>query len=238
MRRNYSLPIAVPLTVTAMVASSTLVLAQAKAPPTAPTGATTGWAASATPQGKVEVKLDPKQTETIKQISAYFTGLKQMRGLFVQTDPDKKRTRGRFYLLKPGKFRFDYAAPSRKIMASDGHLLRIKEPDQSNEDAVELDKTPFRLILKKDVDLLRDARILDVQESEDLIVLAIQDRDPDAPGRVQLYFTKKPSLDLKEWVVRDPQGLETKVEIGDLNKTDPVDPKLFVWESANPFENR
>jgi outer membrane lipoprotein-sorting protein len=236
MRRKSSLPVAVAVTVATMVASTTLALAQAKAP--APSGAASGWAASTSPQGRVEVKLDPKQTELVRQVSGYFNALKHMRGVFVQTDPDKKRTRGRFFLMKPGKFRFDYSAPSRKIMASDGQLLRIKEPDQSNEDAVELDKTPFRLLLKKDVDLLRDARILDIQESEDLVVLALQDRDPDAPGRVQLYFVKKGGLELKEWVVRDPQGLETKVEISDLNKVDPVDPKLFVWESANPFENR
>jgi outer membrane lipoprotein-sorting protein len=197
---------------------------------------TGSWAASQTAQGTVEVKLDVQQTEVVKQVSNYFNTLKQMKGVFAQTDPDRKRTRGRFYVQKPGKFRFDYSAPSRKIMASDGRLLRIKEPDQSNEDAVELDNTPFRLLLKNNVDLLRDARILDVQESEDLVVIALQDKSPDAPGRVQLIFTKKPTFDLKEWVVRDPQGLETKVEVGDLNKTDPIDPKLFVWEAGNVFE--
>lgn len=200
-------------------------------------GATSGWAAAQTGNsGAVEIKLDPKQTAALKRISEYFDTLKNMKGTFAQTDPDKKRSRGRFYVQKPGKFRFDYGSPSRKIMASDGRLLRVKEPDQSNEDAVELDNTPFRMLLKKDVDLARDARILDVQESEDLIVVALQDRSPDAPGRVQLIFTKKPSLDLKEWVVRDPQGLETKVEVAELNKTDAIDPKLFVWES-NTFKS-
>lgn len=197
-----------------------------------------GWAATATPQGSAELKLDARQLEAVKLVSGYFSTLKQMRGTFVQTDPDKKRSRGRFYVQKPGKFRFDYAAPSRKLMASDGRLLRIKEPDQSNEDAVELDNTPFRLLLKADVDLARDARILDLQESEDLLILALQDKSPDAPGRVQLIFSKKPALDLKEWVVRDPQGLETKVEVSELNKTEALDPKLFVWDAGNVFDNR
>lgn len=197
-----------------------------------------GWSATATAQGTAEIKLDPKQIEAVKLVSGYFNTLKQMKGTFAQTDPDKKRTRGRFYVQKPGKFRFDYSAPSRKIMASDGRLLRIKEPDQSNEDAIELDNTPFRLLLKANVDLLRDARILDVQESEDIIVVALQDKSPDAPGRVQLIFTKKPGFDLKEWVVRDPQGLETKVEVADLNKSDAINSKLFVWDAGNVFENR
>ena len=100
-----------------------------------------------------------------------------------------------------------------------------------NPDTYQLDNTPFRLLLKKDVDLIRDARILDVQESEDLVVLALQDKSPDAPGKVQLYFVKKPAFELKEWVVLDAQGLETRVEISDLNKTEDIDAKLFVWDS-------
>jgi outer membrane lipoprotein-sorting protein len=197
-----------------------------------------GWAAAQSgPQGAVELKLDPKQSQAVQRISEYFNTMKQMRGVFVQIDPDKKRSRGRFVMQRPGKFRFDYSAPSKKIMASDGRFLRMREPDQSSTDTVELDNTPFRMLLKPNVDLLRDARILDVQESEDVIVLGLQDRSPEAPGRVQLVFTKKPGLDLKEWVVRDAQGLETKVEIGEINKTDPVDPNLFKWEEQF-FQNR
>lgn len=203
----------------------------AHAPAAAQSTGASGWAAGqAGPQGVVEVKLDAKQTQAVQRISEYFNTMKQMRGVFVQIDPDKKRSRGRFYMQRPGKFRFDYGAPSRKVMASDGKFLRMREPDQSSTDTVELDNTPFRMLLKPNVDLIRDARILDVQESDDLIVLAVQDRSPEAPGRVQLVFTKKPGLDLKEWVVRDAQGLETKVEISELNKTEPLDPALFRWE--------
>ncbi|CAN0365966.1 unnamed protein product [Phaeothamnion confervicola] len=200
-------------------------------------GAGGGWAATASTQGGAELKLDAKQTEVVQRISAYFTAMKQMKGNFAQTDPDKKKSRGRFYVQKPGKFRFDYSAPSRKIMASDGRMLRIKEPDQSNPDAVELDNTPFRILLKKDVDLLRDARILDVQEADDVFIVALQDRSPDAPGRVQLVFVKSPEVELKEWVVRDPQGLETRVELTEINRKDPVDSKLFDWEQEF-FQNR
>ena len=189
------------------------------------------WTAKATPSGGAELVLDPKQTEAVKKISTYFSELNNMKGAFVQTDADKTRSRGRFYLKRPGKFRFDYGAPSRKIMASDGSYLRIQEPDVPNPDTYQLDNTPFRLLLKKDVDLIRDARILDVQESEDLVVLALQDKSPDAPGKVQLYFVKKPAFELKEWVVLDAQGLETRVEISDLNKTEDIDAKLFVWDS-------
>ena len=190
-----------------------------------------GSAHAQTKAGPAEVQLTPRQADAVKKVSVYFSELNNLKGAFVQTDADKTRSRGRFYLKRPGKFRFDYGAPSRKIMASDGEFLRIQDPDVPNPETYQLDNTPFRLLLKKDVDLIRDARILDVQESDDLVVVSLQDKSPDAPGRVTLYFVKKPGFDLKEWVVLDPQGLETRVEISDLNKTEDLDAKLFVWES-------
>jgi len=92
---------------------------------------------------------------------------------------------------------------------------------------VSLENTPFRVLLAKDVDLIRDARILSVQDIDDVIVLALEDKSPDTPGRIKLFLAKKPSLELKEWITTDSQGLETRVELIELSKTDELDPGLF-----------
>lgn len=186
------------------------------------------WSNSVTKDGAApDNMLDSRQIEAVKKASGYFNELVNLRGSFVQTDPDGKKVRGKFYVKRPGKFRFDYGAPSRKVMISTGRMLYIKDPDVKNPDSFELDNTPFRLLLRQDVDLLRDARIAEVREASDLLTVTLQDKSPDAPGQIQLYFAKRPSLELKEWVVTDAQGLETRVELSDLNKTDEIDPKLF-----------
>ena len=79
----------------------------------------------------------------------------------MQTSADNKRMKGKFYVKRPGRFRFDYARPSRQIVVSDGHYLAIQDLDLNNEDRVALDETPFRLLLRTDVDLVRDARIME-----------------------------------------------------------------------------
>jgi len=206
-----------------------------QAPAAAATGsaATTGsvgsaWSNSVSKDGSgPEQILDDKQVESVKKVSGYFNELANLRGTFLQTDPDKKRVRGKFYVKRPGRFRFDYGAPSKKIMISDGRFLYIQDPDVKNPDTFEMDNTPFRLLLRKDVDLLRDSRIAEVQEADDLLVVTMQDKSPDVPGKIQLYFVKRPILDLKEWVVTDAQGLETRVEVSDLNRTEEIDPSIF-----------
>ncbi len=82
----------------------------------------------------------------------------------MQTNADGKSMRGKLYFKRPGRFRFDYARPSRMVIISDGTQLAIQDSDVNSDDRIELDQTPFRVLLRQDVDLVRDARILEVQE--------------------------------------------------------------------------
>lgn len=221
---------------TARVASAVLSLAtlvaaaaaqDSKVPPPNPVGAGT-WNAKVAPNhGTIGTALDERQTELVRKVTGYFNELNGLKGTFVQTGADRKRMRGRFYVKRPGRFRFDYALPSRQVIISDGTYLAIQDYDLNNEDRVALDQTPFRLLLRKDVDLLRDGRIVEVQEADDLIILALQDKDPDAPGQIRLFLASKPTLELKEWVTTDAQGLDTRVELSELTRSDDVDLGLF-----------
>ncbi len=187
-----------------------------------------GWNGEVAPNsGTSGIALDEKQTAIVKTVSGYFADLKGLKGAFIQTGADKKRMKGKFFVNRPGRFRFDYALPSKQVIVSDGEYLAIQDLDLNNEDRVALDQTPFRLLLRKDVDLLRDARIMEVQQAEDLIVVGLQDKSPDTPGRIKLFLATKPSLELKEWVSTDAQGLDTRIEVSDLVKSDTLDGNLF-----------
>jgi outer membrane lipoprotein-sorting protein len=173
-------------------------------------------------------EFDPKQIELIQKVTAYFNQMGDMKGNFVQTSADNKRLRGRFYIKRPGQFRFEYNLPSKQIVVSDGKYLVIQDLDLKTDNRWGLDQTPFRVLLRKDVDLLKDARILEVGETEDRIVLALQDKSPDTPGRIKLFLGRKPVVELKEWITTDSQGLDTRVELHDFAKADNLDPKLFI----------
>lgn len=198
---------------------------------TTPSGAEavggSGWSAEVAPTSNACITLDPKQTEAVKQVTQYFGTLTTLKGGFVQTSADKKRMKGKFALKRPGRFRFDYSLPSKQVIISDGEYLAIQDLDLNNEDRIALDQTPFRLLLRKDVDLGRDACIMEVQEADDLMVLALRDRSPDTPGRIKLFLSKQPALELKEWVTTDAQGLPTRVEVTEVAKGEAIDDGQF-----------
>ncbi len=200
-------------------------------PPPSP-GSSSAWSAEVAPAKAGEgLNLNPQQADLVHKVSDYFSKIDTLQGNFVQTGADNKRMRGKFYLMRPGRFRFDYARPSRQVVVSDGHYLAIQDYDLNNEDRVALDDTPFRLLLRKDVDLVRDARIMEVQQSDDLLVVGLVDKDPNTPGQIKLFLSTKPALELKEWVTKDAQGLDTRVQVSDLTKSAELDAALFKIQS-------
>lgn len=196
--------------------------------PPNPVGAGGTWTQTVNKEAAIAgEEFNKQQMELIGKVSTYFNQMSEIKGLFVQTGADNKRQRGKFYFKRPGRFRFDYNLPSRMVILSDGQYMAIQDLDMKTDDRVELDRTPFRVLLRKDVDLVRDAHILEVQEVDDVIVLALQDRNPDNAGRIKLFLAKKTGLELKEWITTDAQGLDTRVELTEVNKAEDLDPGLF-----------
>ena len=213
----------------AMLAIVALPANAQKKPAANPVGA--GW------DSKVEAEdaaggqtFTQEQTEAIQAVNTYFNALKNLQGRFDQLDPDKKKTRGKFFVHKPGRFRFDYARPSRKIVVSDGRFLAIQDLDLRNEDVYELDNTPVRILLRADVDILRDARIIQVEHSPEVISVTLVDKDPNAAGQLTVILTKQPEITLAGWITYDAQGLQTKVSVSELSRPDKLDAKIFERE--------
>ncbi|MDX2258718.1 MAG: outer-membrane lipoprotein carrier protein LolA [Hyphomicrobiaceae bacterium] len=227
--------------VLALSASVAVAQTPANAGTAAPGGANpagAGWSAQVAP-GAEGLALDAGQTAAVKSVNGYFNGLKTLQGAFVQTGADGKVMKGNFEMMRPGMFRFDYAKPSKQIIISDGTNLAIQDHDLNNEDRVALDQTPFRVLLRSDVDLMRDAKIREVQDTGDLLLVALEDKSPDTPGRIKLVLAKSPSLQLKEWVTTDAQGLDTRVEVGELKQDAELKAERFVIKAVgNPFKQQ
>jgi len=175
-----------------------------------------GTAAPTAPQNtESSFVLTPEQSELLTQINVYLNGLENLEGRFVQTDPRNEQTRGLFYIKRPGRLRFDYAKPSLLRIVSDGSYLSIEDHDLNTVDKFPLDVTPIQLLLGDNINLSRDAIILDMRQDENAVALILKERSGNSGGQIQIFF-KLPSMQLYEWVVTDVQGLDTRMQLADL----------------------
>ena len=173
-----------------------------------------------------EMTLTPKQLAEVKRINAYLNSIKRVKGDFLQTGPDNETSKGKFLVQRPGQLRFDYAKPSMLQIVSDGRFVAVQDLDLKTSDTYPIASTPLRLVLGADVDLTRDGRILAFQDLGDRLALTLEDRTGEAAGQIRLIFSKE-DASLLEWIITDPQGLNTKIEVANLEPVEKFDPSLF-----------
>jgi len=174
-----------------------------------------------------DITLDAHQKAIVDKVSSYFSAIHTLQRSFLQTSADNRRMKGKFYISRPAHFRFDYARPSRQIVISDGRYLAVQDLALNNEDRVALDQSVFRFVLSSDVNLLRDAKIIQIEESPNSIAITLEDKDANVPGQLKLLLTTKPGLELKEWTTKDAEGIETRIEVSDLAKGVELDAEIF-----------
>lgn len=207
----------------------------AQATPVSPIGQGANWQASVSPQANAE-PVATDDLAVVTKVNTYFNTMTNIQGTFIQTDPDTKQKRGRFYFERPGKVRFDYGSPSKLKIISDGKQLAIEDHDLQTTDRYPLELTPFRLILSEKVDLLTDAKIVSVEQGADTIVLTVEDKKGDAGGRIRLFFNAA-DTSLKEWIITDPQGLDTRIQLTNIEQNKQIASNLFEFSKNLGFKN-
>jgi outer membrane lipoprotein-sorting protein len=175
------------------------------------------------------------EARIVEKVNTYFNGMTDLQGTFVQTDPDAKVKHGKFYFEKPGKVRFDYGAPSKLRIISDGKYIAIEDHDLGTSDRYSLEVTPFRLLLADKVDLAQDAKILGIDQSDDTVIVTLADKKDESSGRIRLFFNKA-DMSLKAWIITDAQGLDTRIEVANLEQNKQAAADLFQFSKDIGFE--
>lgn len=198
---------------------------------TNPVGVTSTWDSNVAPNAPgQEMTLDDQANALITKVNAYFNGMDNLQGEFLQTDAEAKQQKGKFFIKRPGRFRFVYAPPSKLIIVSDGELLSFEDHDLKHADRYPLDSTPLRILFAETVDILRDARVVDLYEDQDLATVTIQDKSEDNTGQIKLLFAKAGAdIELREWVITSPEGGDTRIEIASLDWDKTIEDKLFRY---------
>jgi outer membrane lipoprotein-sorting protein len=161
----------------------------------------------------------------VDKAAAYLEGLNQEKGRFIQTDPHGNVTQGELYLKRPGMIRFQYDAPSRMTVVSDGKTVRVVDPRLKTVNKYPLKETPLSVFLADHIRLDKGVVVDQViRTSYGFEVVAHHGKLRG--GTLAMVFADKP-MRLMEWTVVDRQGGRTRVQISDLQPTQGLSDLLF-----------
>ena len=199
---------------------------QAVVQQTAPEPATNPFAALLGQTGATSA-MKPEQRALIDRASGYLSSVQVLSGQFIQVGPDGKRTRGEFFIQKPGKVRFDYDEPSTIDIVADGQSVIVRDRKLATQDVYPLSQTPLRFLLAERVDLLRDTNLVAVYADDVFITVVVEEKNPIVgTSRLMIMFGAN-DMQLKQWTVTDPQGYDTTVAVYNLDTSKRPDPNMF-----------
>ena len=200
------------------VAAAGAAFAQTAKPLSAAPAAAT--VAQAKPSGKpaTQVGAEPLEPQAIvMRVNDYFNNISGMTADFAQIGADGKQYRGKLYVQKPGKMRFEYNPPAVIEVVSDGSSVVVRDRKLATQDMYTIGQTPLKFLLKDELNLAKDTKVLRAANDANSMSVQVEDKSTfGGTSRVTLVFDAEGTV-LKNWRVRDPQGHETFVSLSNIN---------------------
>ncbi|MBM3598617.1 MAG: outer membrane lipoprotein carrier protein LolA [Alphaproteobacteria bacterium] len=188
-----------------------------------------GFAARAAAPAAKPAPLSPADQADIARIESYLNSVHTLQASFLQVASTGEVARGRLFLQRPGKLRFEYDPPGKDLLISDGVWLIHYDGVLQQANQLPLDMTPATLLVRQRVKLSGDVTVTKVERGANVLrVTVVKTGEPKA-GAVVLVFSDNP-LTLQQWIVVDALGVETRLSLIDPRPGGTLDARLFTLD--------
>ncbi|CAA6604881.1 putative outer-membrane lipoprotein carrier protein [Rhodospirillaceae bacterium LM-1] len=175
---------------------------------------------------------DSQKTE-VGRAETYLNDMRTLKARFLQSAPDGSFAQGTFYLSRPGKLRLEYDPPNPMLIIGTGHLLVYHDTQLKQTSQMPIDSSPAGILVRQKIDLTgADVTVTDFAQKSGLTHITLAQTDDPQAGSITLIFTREP-YQLRQWIVRDPQGQFTTITLSDAHPGIAMDQKLFVFNDPN-----
>jgi outer membrane lipoprotein-sorting protein len=180
----------------------------------------------------LSARSEESNAEAIHRIEAYLNSIRTLKARFVQISGNGGTAEGTLLIKRPGKLKLDYAPPAHQmIITTKGFVVYVdKEAKQTSYQ--DLNSSLAGILVRNDIKLSGDIRVTNVARAPGTIrIRLVLTKDPDA-GSITLVFAEQP-LELRQWVVVDPQGQTVEVTLMNAQFGVPIDDKEFRFIDPN-----
>ncbi len=181
---------------------------------------------------------DPRNVPAdLARIDAAMNSTSSFWGRFAQYTSDGSFAQGQVYIRRPGKLRFEYDAPNPLLIVSDGVTLTQQDKALETIDRVPLSATPLNYFLKENINLENDTEVTSLIKTAQEWRVTARDGSGELDGAITMVFNAS-NLALKEWIIADSFGGETRVLLSDLKYNGRINPRLFVLRDNDRRDRR
>lgn len=180
-------------------------------------------------------------TADIARVETYLSSLTTIVSDFTQTEANGTVSKGKFFLQRPGKMRWQYAAPTPILIVSDGKAITYYDAELDQLSYIGVDDTLAGFLAQKEIKLeSKTTHMTSLTTGKDgaIRVTMVQKMRPDE-GSLTLEFSGAP-FQLQRMEIKDTTGQIAKVQLENTQFGAALDKKLFVFVDprSNTRRNR
>lgn len=162
----------------------------------------------------------------VDRVLASIEAITTLQSDFTQVAPSGATSTGRFYLRRPGLLRFEYDQPSPMLIVATGGTVFVRDDALETTDSYPVGRTPLKYLLKKRVEL-GDAKVVSVNRGDDTVAVTFAEDKDEADGQLSVVM-EGADLQLKEWIVKDPENGVTLVSLSNVKAGGQIPNRLFA----------
>jgi outer membrane lipoprotein-sorting protein len=167
-----------------------------------------------------------KDASDVGRVEVYLNAITTLKSRFIQRASTGNLASGTVYISRPGKMRFEYDPPAPILLVADGIFLIYVDKELEQISHVPISSTPLSILVSENVKLSDNHDVAAVERGAGTLAVTLTMKGDVEAGAVRLLFADAP-LSLKQWYIRDAQGVEVQVSLLDPERGLELDSTLF-----------
>ena len=165
------------------------------------------------------------------RIFDYLQKFSSLKSNFIQVNNNGEILTGKIFLIRPGKVRINYNEIPLLII-SDGQKVATINKKLKSISFYKLSDVPIKLLLFKNFKY-DNIKVLNLEESENQIVIQLAELKKESNGYVEVIFEKQPFI-MKKWIVFRDKFTKTEILLNNLKLNEKVRLELFDIDNHDP----
>lgn len=170
-----------------------------------------------------------------KSVENYLNNIQNFSADFVQVDASGAQSKGKFYMQKPGKIRWEYQDQPLLIVSS-GKILTYYDKQLNEITQIPASQTLAGFLAREKIKFSGDIKLLEYEQKDGFVKAHITQAEKPEDGSLVLYFDKTP-MKITMLEVIDANNDVTKVFFNNQNFVTKIDKEKFVFKNPNFHKN-
>ena len=132
------------------------------------------------------------QVEVASSVEKYLNGLASLTADFSQSDSEGNLSGGKFYLKRPGKFKWEYDKRQPLLIVSDGKQLVYYDKTLKEVTYASTKDTLANFLSKPVIKFSGDVKLISATRTKNLVTVVVTQKSKPEEGKLRMYFAANP----------------------------------------------